>query len=355
MLSTPHKQRKGEIETGTLVPRDGDASQHGVRFYENDAELCGVVASYISAGLRLNEPIIVVATHAHRAAFVQALRAHGAAPDEAVASGQLLLLDAETLLARFMVDGMPDWELFRDAAAELIDGVARRGRRACARTARWSTSCGAAATRRRRSGSRSCGATCSGSTASRCCAPTSWRTSTRSRLACRRSATRHDHVATATLSPGFEPGHAHALAAEIAQRKQVELVLRDSLHDLRRAQGELYRSQEQLRNSERQLQIITDTLPVLVGYVDYEQRYRSVNVFYEQWFGRPRAELIGMHVRDVLGEGAYAQARPHIDAALRGHAGHFEGVFQADDGERQIEVRYWPHLDPEGRARATSS
>ena len=347
VFSTPHKQDNGDFEAGTLVQR---ASQHGVQFYESDTELCGVVAAYIAAGLRLHEPVIVVATQAHSAAFVHALRAQGAQPDSAIATGQLLLVDADTMLSRFMVDGMPDWELFRDAAAALIERVRPQGStrvRAYGEMVDqlWRNGNPKAAIRleelwcdlqRLHGFSLLCAYVMANF----------YKESAGLQAVC----DAHDHVATAQLGPEFKPGHAHALAAEIAQRKQVEVVLRDSLHELRRAQGELYRSQEQLRNRERQLQIITDTLPVLVGYVDVDQRYRSVNVFYEQWFGRPRGELLGLHVRDVLGDDSYARVRPHIDAALRGRAGHFAGVFRTDDGEREIEARYWPHLDPEGLA-----
>ena len=69
-------------------------------------------------------------------------------------------------------------------------------------------------------------------------------------------------------------------------------------------------------------EIITDTLPVLVGYVDFDQRYRSVNVLlYEQWFGRPRGELIGLHVRDVLRRGGRVRAgsAAHRCRAARAH------------------------------------
>ena len=133
MFSTPHKQDQGELEAVALVQRDGPASQHGVQFYESDTELSGVVAAYIAAGLRLNEPVIIVATQAHSAAFVHALRAQGAQPDAAIASGQLLLVDADTMLARFMVDGMPDWQLFQTRSTALIERACAAGGDARAR------------------------------------------------------------------------------------------------------------------------------------------------------------------------------------------------------------------------------
>lgn len=42
-----------------------------------------------------------------------------------------------------------------------------------------------------------------------------------------------------------------------------------------------------LRRSEEQLHLIADALPVLIAYVDSQQRYRFNNRAYEDWFGQP--------------------------------------------------------------------
>ncbi len=43
-------------------------------------------------------------------------------------------------------------------------------------------------------------------------------------------------------------------------------------------------SEAALSESQRELQLLADTLPVLVSYIDKDRRYRFINRTYEQWF-----------------------------------------------------------------------
>lgn len=62
-----------------------------------------------------------------------------------------------------------------------------------------------------------------------------------------------------------------------------------------------------------ELRTLTDALPVLISYVDRDERYRYNNKAYEDWFGRNRDELYGKHIGQVIGEAAYAALKPKID------------------------------------------
>jgi MEDS: MEthanogen/methylotroph, DcmR Sensory domain len=88
---------------------DGD---HYVQIYSDETFLCEAVTQYAGTGLRRGEGVIIVATPAHRAAFLRELQAQGLAAREAVKRGQLVLLDAAEMLARFTAGGMPDWQSF---------------------------------------------------------------------------------------------------------------------------------------------------------------------------------------------------------------------------------------------------
>ncbi len=70
------------------------------------------------------EPVVVIATLVHRKAFTQRLKLQGCDLERPLASGQLVMLDAAETLAKFMVDDMPDWELFK----ELVGGVIEQAR-----------------------------------------------------------------------------------------------------------------------------------------------------------------------------------------------------------------------------------
>lgn len=88
------------------------AGDHIVHFYEDDEFLLDTVAHFAAAGLAAGEPVLIVATEPHRAAFTGRLRRNGASPGAAIASGQLTMLDAGETLPRFMVGDEPNWDRF---------------------------------------------------------------------------------------------------------------------------------------------------------------------------------------------------------------------------------------------------
>jgi signal transduction histidine kinase len=95
--------------------------EHSVQFYEREEFLCEAVADFIAAGLDAPEPVIVIATEPHRAAFSERLTAKDIDVEGACASGQLLFLDARETLTRISADELPDWERFRALIGALIE------------------------------------------------------------------------------------------------------------------------------------------------------------------------------------------------------------------------------------------
>jgi PAS domain S-box-containing protein len=94
---------------------------HIVRFYQDEELLYRAVVQFVAAGLAAEEPVVIVATEAHRTAFVQRLRRQGIAVDAAVSSGRITLLDARETLARFMVGDDPKWDRFAAAIGPVLD------------------------------------------------------------------------------------------------------------------------------------------------------------------------------------------------------------------------------------------
>lgn len=93
-----------------------------------------------------------------------------------------------------------------------------------------------------------------------------------------------------------------------------------------------------------QLLIIADAMPVLVAYVDRDERYRFANRAYEDWFGTRRADLVGRTVREVVGDEGYAAVLGHVQAALAGQPCHYEAaVAYRAGGTREIRAHYVPH------------
>jgi hypothetical protein len=101
-------------------------SEHCVHYYDDDAELVGVVVEYVAAGLAAGERVIVVATSAHLGAIERGL-APRVDVRAARARGLLQTPDAARTLALFLVDGVPDPELFETHVARRVTDALRDG------------------------------------------------------------------------------------------------------------------------------------------------------------------------------------------------------------------------------------
>ena len=128
--------------------------------------------------------------------------------------------------------------------------------------------------------------------------------------------------------------------------------IQDSNSTLRVHLKRLLDSEASVRRAEDRLRAIANSLPALVGYWNHELKCEFANETYAQWFGVPTAKIIGMNMRDLLGEKLFLAAEPHTREALRGHAQHFERPMQKLNGGAVIvDVRYMPDCDEAGRAR----
>jgi len=109
------------------------------------------------------------------------------------------------------------------------------------------------------------------------------------------------------------------------------------------------RAEQALRQSEQRLRSITDQLPMRVSYVGADERYRFINLAYEHAFGRPRSELLGHRVCDVIGAGAYGEAAPYIKRALAGETVSFDSEITTREGYRCYRASYLPQFADDGR------
>jgi PAS domain S-box-containing protein len=114
--------------------------------------------------------------------------------------------------------------------------------------------------------------------------------------------------------------------------------------------AERQRAEEALDENRRQLQLVIDAQPLLIGYVDKDQRWRLNNVEYENWTGLPRDELAGRHIRDGLGETAYKRIRPFVERALAGERLSFDTTVSYDHGgTRHVKANYIPDVGENGQ------
>lgn len=109
-------------------------------------------------------------------------------------------------------------------------------------------------------------------------------------------------------------------------------------------------SRSALQRSEAELRLIADAMPVLIAFVDRSMHYRFANKAYETWFELPVGEVIGKHIRDVVGDGVWQQRRPIMERVLEGEEHLFEVSWPTRQGRRRdCEVRYTPRVAGDGR------
>ncbi|MCP5360142.1 MAG: PAS domain-containing protein [Sinobacteraceae bacterium] len=101
--------------------------------------------------------------------------------------------------------------------------------------------------------------------------------------------------------------------------------------------------------TEALLQVVSDSLPVLIAYATPDRRYRFNNKAYETWFGTASAALAGRSIEEVVGPIIYAGIRPHLDRAFAGETARFRSRLEYPGyGPRDVAATYVPHV-VEGR------
>ncbi len=154
---------------------------------------------------------------------------------------------------------------------------------------------------------------------------------------------------------------------DIRDRKRAELVLQQANEQLeakvqeRTAElaqvnaslqlelAERKRAEQALLQSEKQLRTITNALPVLISYIDSDHRYRFNNRAYEEWFGYSQTEVVGQHLRDVLGESAYQEIEPYLNVAFSGRMVVYESPIAYRRGKTcWVSATYIPDFDESG-------
>ena len=94
---------------------------------------------------------------------------------------------------------------------------------------------------------------------------------------------------------------------------------------------------------------ISDALPVMIAYCDASLHYRFINRALADWFERPRGEILGKSVREVLGEAAYPIREPMLNAALGGERQWFAIDYDHPArGPLTVQTEYIPQLASDG-------
>jgi hypothetical protein len=113
-----------EVFWGEIAPYE-----HVVQIYENDKAFLDLLANFVIDGIKTNDCVIIIATRIHREALNERLNAAGYALGSLNSQIQLISLDADECLAKFMVNDWPDENLFNQLISELITKAKTNGRK----------------------------------------------------------------------------------------------------------------------------------------------------------------------------------------------------------------------------------
>jgi diguanylate cyclase (GGDEF)-like protein/PAS domain S-box-containing protein len=110
----------------------------------------------------------------------------------------------------------------------------------------------------------------------------------------------------------------------------------------------LKQAQQQQAHVEQRLRAITDNLPVLISYINQEERYEFANATFQAWAGLDPAAMLGHTVRELVGPVLYGEREPYMRAALAGQRISFDIQSSALGVARHLQTQYIPDVRPDG-------
>lgn len=108
-------------------------------------------------------------------------------------------------------------------------------------------------------------------------------------------------------------------------------------------------SRKAMEDSEAHLQLLRDTVPAMIFYLDKEMRYQSYNTAFMEWFEVDAKSVIGKTVNEFLGEAAYNKTLPYLTKAYAGEQVKYEMAAPSRMGKpRWLSIVYTPHINNDG-------
>lgn len=112
----------------------------------------------------------------------------------------------------------------------------------------------------------------------------------------------------------------------------------------RMATAKADRAMQAAATSQKDLRLVVDSAPSMMAYWNADMTCRFANHAYRDWLGLNPEDMIGKHIRDVLGPALYELNKPHLEAALRGESQSFERSVPGPSGVRHGLAHYVPDV-----------
>jgi diguanylate cyclase (GGDEF)-like protein/PAS domain S-box-containing protein len=128
-----------------------------------------------------------------------------------------------------------------------------------------------------------------------------------------------------------------------AELQAVNASLAQVIEERDRTISARHRIEEALRTSRETLQTITDNLPVLIGDVDVDLRYRFTNATYSNVFHCDASQLQGRRIADVVRPELMERLAPLFERALSGERVVNDNIIYDEASGRVWSATYIPH------------
>ncbi len=122
---TGWQHARSEIFWGEIAPCD-----HVLQIYDSDEVFLDALAGFVGAGINSGECCIVIATDTHLAELERKLTNLGIQVPNLLSEKMYVPVNASEVLAKFMVNGWPDEDLFNKTISEIIGSCTKRRIRA---------------------------------------------------------------------------------------------------------------------------------------------------------------------------------------------------------------------------------
>jgi PAS domain S-box-containing protein len=106
---------------------------------------------------------------------------------------------------------------------------------------------------------------------------------------------------------------------------------------------ELERAHGAARATKEFFELILDSLPLNIAYVNRRREFVYANRGYEEWFRLPLAALQGRRLEEMTTPDSYRQMAPRVESALSGSTVEYLARSRRGDDEHDLAVTYLPH------------
>lgn len=118
------------------------------------------------------------------------------------------------------------------------------------------------------------------------------------------------------------------------------------LHDI----TERRRRESATEESNARFHSLVANVPGFIAYVNAETlHYEFVNDAYMKNFGKPKDEILGRHIKELLGAINFEIALPHIEEVRAGRSASYLNCFSFTGGKRWVQMHFSPVRNGEGR------